>query len=136
MKFKVNLTTQPESISKRVKKRTEKSRRRCPRNHLSHILWKERLIEHFIFLKARPNLFELPRPSNKESPNLYSLREIVVHLAVCNAKGIRNLIEYLKNSGRIAFTRNTVETNLRKCKNENELPKEDIFLCPPVAKMY
>jgi hypothetical protein len=132
MKFKVNLTTQPETISKRVKRRNKKSRRRRPalisptKPSFPYVVEGK---THITFYIKHDQIFELPRPSNKETPNLYSLKEIVVHLAVCNVKGIRNLIEYLKESNRITFTRNTVEKYLRIYKNKNELP-EDVLSLP------
>ena len=100
MKFKVNL--QPETISKRVKRRNKKSRRRRPalisptKPSFPYVV--EGKKTHITFYIKHDQIFELPRPSNKETPNLYSLKEIVVHLAVCHVKGIRNLIEYLKES--------------------------------------
>ncbi len=80
---------------------------------------------HTTFHLSEKKMFELPNPSSKEHPNLYSLREIVLHLAPL--KGTRELIEYLKKSGRITFHRNTVEHHARKYKNDKELPDEGIM---------
>jgi hypothetical protein len=80
---------------------------------------------HTTFHLSEKKVFKLPNPSSKEHPNLYSLREIVLHLAPL--KGTRGLIEYLKKSGRITFHRNTVEHHARKYKNDKELPNEGIM---------
>jgi hypothetical protein len=84
---------------------------------------------HTSFHLDEKKVFELPNPTSKEHPNLYSLREIVLHLAPYEGKGkgIRKLIEYLKKSGRITFTRNTVEKYARKYNKDKELPDEGIM---------
>ena len=82
---------------------------------------------HTTFHLSQKKVFKLPNPTSKEHPKLYSLREIVLHLAPYRGKGTRTFAQYLKESGRITFHRTTVENYVKKFRDDKELPDEGIL---------
>ena len=61
-------------------------------------------------------------------PNLHSEREIVLYLAPYGGQETRNLIQLMKESGRMAFCKNTVERYLKTYKDEKSCQTKELFV--------
>ena len=77
----------------------------------------------------------LPKPSantevSKKFPNLYSLRETVLHLHPYYGKGARNIFKFMLKENYVSFSTRVYEHRSAIYRNDNVLPEPDVMTVP------
>ena len=77
----------------------------------------------------------LPKPSantevSNKFPNLYSLRETVLHLHPYYGKGARNIFKFMLKENYVSFSTRVFEHRSAIYRNDNVLPEPDVMTVP------
>lgn len=74
---------------------------------------------------------KLPKPSNKTYDRIYSIREALIYLPKYKGDGLYKLLEFLKDEGRLLFSRRTFSRHLIKFEQTGILPNENVLRGKP-----